>query len=79
MVTAEENARRLLKALVGAGHQAEVAIPNAQVQTTATEAGIDLNDQDAALRSAGVKRWIADGPRAGTVVITRDGWDNRDA
>jgi hypothetical protein len=79
MATPEENARRLLKALVGAGHQAEVAIPHAQVQTTATEAGIDGEDQDAALESAGAKGWIADGPRAGTVVITRGGWDNRDA
>ena len=79
MATAEENARRLLRALVGTGHQAEVAIPKAQVQTIATEAGIDGDDQDAALRSAGARGWIADGPRDGTAVITRDGWDNRDA
>ncbi len=70
-----DDARRLMKHLVGKGCDTQAPIANAQIQAWAAE--IDLDD--AVIAAAGANGWLADGPRQGTTSLTQSGWDSGNA
>jgi hypothetical protein len=79
MATVEDDATQLMKVLVSRGYSAGDSIPIAELQTIGTAAGIDGDDQDAAIKYAYAHGWLAQGPPPATTIITPDGWDNGNA
>ena len=68
------NAIRLLKALVAAGANSNTLMVNAWVDDIArTEVSLQGTKLSSALAYAQGQRWIADGPRQGWTIITREG------
>jgi hypothetical protein len=69
----EQGARTIVKVMVARGVQASGHVQNSLIQSWAVEAGLDdvLGD---ALVSAGILKWIDNGPLAGTITLTEAGY-----
>ncbi len=73
-MTPEINAKSILKLLrIKVGGPTE-PIRNAQLQSWCTEAGIDANEQTAALEYAGDQGWINQSD--GWTALTPEGWES---
>jgi hypothetical protein len=74
-MTAEENARKLMKAMFDAGCRADEWVKAARIDQIAIEdAGIDERAEvEAAMEHAGKHGWIEDGPSKETFKFTQDG------
>lgn len=79
MLTMEERAIAVLRMLAEKRCEPHLAIGNHIVGRWATEAGISEEHLEDDLSHAGDHGWIEDGPRAGTMYVTKAGLERANA
>ena len=75
MAAAEEDAKRLIRALAEGVADPGEPIATARVDAVAASAGLAPTAVDDALNFAGEKGWIEEGPHEGTICVTPAGWE----
>jgi hypothetical protein len=66
-------ALRVMRVLIARGGEADIDIASAMAQTWLIEDGLEANEYEPALVTAGDKGWVVDGSRPGTIQITAAG------
>jgi hypothetical protein len=68
-------AKKIVSLLVRNGVKAGDSTQNATITEWATKIGLEGRALNEALIAAGGLNWIEDGPRVGTVTLTKEGYD----
>ena len=79
MTVEEQDARRLMKALVEGKVNIEEPMTHGWVLEIAAPEGLQDDALTKALAFAGDNGWISDGPLFGTIILNQSGWDNGNA